>query len=113
MRVRRSENSTVRRFMEFAEKELITQWYPNYRSMKKLREKGFEVNRTAGITVRTVKVVLNTGEMEVLVTGLFDSQVYTVQDMKEVYGLRWGIETDCGYLKEELQPACSCTVFKA
>ena len=55
--------------------------------------------------LRTVKVVLNTGEEEVLVTSLFDSQVYTCQDLKEVYALRWGIESGYGYLKEELQPA--------
>ena len=52
-----------------------------------------------------VKAVLNTGEVEVPVTGLFDSQVYTDQDLKEVYGLRRGIEPGYGYLKEELQPA--------
>ena len=34
-------------------------------SMKKSREKGFEVNRTADITLRTVKDVFNTDEVEV------------------------------------------------
>lgn len=91
--------------MESAEKEVITQWYPSYCSMKRLREKGFEVNRNTGITVRTVKAVLNTGEVEVPVTSLFDSQVYTSHDLKEVYGLRRSIETGYGCLKEELQIA--------
>ena len=80
--------------------------------MKKLREKGFEINGKTGITVRTVKVILNTGEVEVPATNLFDSQAYTVLDLKEVCGLRWGIETGYGYLKEELPPTCYCTAFK-
>ena len=33
--------------------------------MKKLREKGFEINGKTGITVRTVKVILNTDEVKV------------------------------------------------
>ena len=73
--------------------------------MRKLRNKGFEVNGKTGITVRTVKAVLNTGEVEVSVTNLFDSQVYTVRDLKEVYGLHRDNETGYGCLKEELQPA--------
>ncbi|MDR0612353.1 MAG: hypothetical protein LBG45_02515 [Dysgonamonadaceae bacterium] len=105
MRVKQSAPRTVKRFMESVEKESIVRWYPGYRSIKKLREKGIEVNGKTGIALRMVKAVLNTGEVEVLVTSLFDSQVYTCQDLKEVYGLWRGIETGSGYLKEELQPA--------
>ena len=112
MQVKRSANSTVKRFMKSAEKEATVRWYPGSRSMKKLREKGFEVNGKTDITVRTVKAVLNTGEVEVSVTNLFDSQVYTVRDLKEVYGLRRGIEPGYGCLKEELPPICYRTAFK-
>jgi hypothetical protein len=105
MLIKQSENSTVKQFVESVGKDLISQWYPGYCSGKKLREKKIEVTRQTGITVLTVKVVLNTGEIEVPVTTLLDGQVYTVWDLKEVYGLRRGIETGYGYLKEELQPA--------
>jgi hypothetical protein len=50
-----------------------------------------------------VKIVLNTGETEVLVTNLYDTDSYTKEELKEVYHLRWGIETYYGYMKEELQ----------
>jgi hypothetical protein len=37
-----------------------------------------------------VKVKLSTGEDEILLTNLFDQEVYTLDDLKELYALRWG-----------------------
>jgi hypothetical protein len=47
--------------------------------------------------------MLDTGETEVVVTNLYDTDIYTQEDLKEVYHLRWSIETYYGYVKEELQ----------
>jgi hypothetical protein len=55
------------------------------------------------ITVRFVRIILSTGETEVLVTSLLDSDKYTTQMLKELYHLRWGIETFLGVLKERLK----------
>jgi len=55
------------------------------------------------ITVRFVRVGLSTGEVEVLVTSLLDGDKYTAQRLKELYHLRWGIETFFGVLKERLK----------
>jgi hypothetical protein len=55
------------------------------------------------ITVRFVRIRLSTGETEVLVTSLLDSDKYTTQMLKELYNLRWGIETIFGVLKERLK----------
>jgi hypothetical protein len=55
------------------------------------------------ITVRFVRVMLSTGETEVLVTSLLESNKYTVLMLKELYHLRWGIETLFGVLKERLK----------
>ncbi|KAA6319451.1 hypothetical protein EZS27_030657 [termite gut metagenome] len=38
-----------------------------------------------------------------LITNLYDTSLYTTEDLKEVYHLRWSIETFYGYVKEELQ----------
>jgi len=54
------------------------------------------------LTVRFVRVVLDTGEYEVLVTSLLDQQTYPPADFKELYYLRWGIETFYGILKTRL-----------
>jgi hypothetical protein len=50
-----------------------------------------------------VKVLLDTGETEILITNLHNTSAYTTEDLKEVYHLRCGIETFYGYIQEELQ----------
>ena len=52
--------------------------------------------------VRVLKVLLSTGEVETLITSLFDSE-FTAQDFKELYNNRWGIETKYNELKNKLQ----------
>lgn len=54
------------------------------------------------ITVRFIKVILSTGEIEVLATSLFNEE-YTQNDFKELYGLRWGVETFFSILKGRLE----------
>lgn len=43
--------------------------------------------------VRLIKVVLTTGEVEVLGTDLRDAQTYPAAEFQDVYGWRWGHET--------------------
>jgi hypothetical protein len=45
------------------------------------------------LQVRLVKVVLRTGEVEVVGTDLLDAQTYPAAEFGEVYGWRWGHET--------------------
>jgi len=54
------------------------------------------------IAVRFVRVVLSTGEFEVLVTSLLDEALYPTEDFLELYRFRWGIETFYGLLKTRL-----------
>lgn len=54
------------------------------------------------ITVRFVRVLLSTGEFEVLVTSLLDEILYPTQDFLELYGFRWGIESFYGLVKTRL-----------
>jgi hypothetical protein len=54
------------------------------------------------LTVRFVRVTLDNGEYEVLVTSLLDQQKYPTAIFKELYYLRWGIETFYGILKTRL-----------
>lgn len=54
------------------------------------------------ITVRFVSVRLSTGELEVLVTSLVDEKLYTTEIFKEIYHLRWGVESFYGLIKERL-----------
>ena len=54
------------------------------------------------ITVRFVRVQLETGEYEVLVTSLLDETEYPTIDFLEIYHLRWGIEGFYAILKTRL-----------
>ena len=60
------------------------------------KDKRREINRLGlpqQITVRFVRVVLDDGTVEVLVTSLVDESRYPTSLFKELYNLRWGVET--------------------
>lgn len=54
------------------------------------------------LAVRFVRVKLKTGEYEVLATSVLDPVILSRADLKELYRLRWGIETFYGILKTRL-----------
>jgi hypothetical protein len=103
MRVQRNACNAVKEFLASESTDTLIEWYPSYKSLDKLRARGKVVSKDTSIRVRMVKVLLDTGETEVLITNLYDSTECTKEDLKAVYHLRWGIETGYGYLKEELQ----------
>ena len=53
------------------------------------------------ITVRFVAVILSTGEIEVLMTSILDSNI-DKEEFKKLYGYRWEVETFFGVLKSRL-----------
>ena len=54
------------------------------------------------LMVRFVRVLLSTGEFEVLVTSLLDETLYPTYEFLALYGLRWGIENFYGLKKTRL-----------
>jgi len=54
------------------------------------------------LKVRFVKVELDTGEIEVLMTNL-EQEKFSSIDLEHIYRLRWGIETNFHYLKESMK----------
>ena len=61
------------------------------------REKG-----KPDLVLRVINYVLPTGEVEKLVTNIFDAS-FSVAVFGELYGLRWGVETCFRSLKSRLQ----------
>ncbi len=51
---------------------------------------------------RLVKIILSSGEVEVLVTSLLDEQSFTVEEFERLYYLHWGVETFFSRLKGRL-----------
>lgn len=59
-------------------------------------------NAKISIKVRVVKILLSTGETELLMTNLTNEEVNT-DEMNKLYNLRWQIETNYHSLKESLK----------
>jgi Transposase DDE domain len=55
------------------------------------------------ITVRLIKVVLDNGTIEVLMTSLTENNFFPIEIFKELYFKRWGIETLYDKLKNKLK----------
>lgn len=60
------------------------------------------IKKGTTVLVRLVKVVLPSGEIEVLATNLMDKAVITVADLADLYRQRWGVETVIDSLKNQL-----------
>ena len=78
--------------------EKIVTLYSSKKSKKAVREKGL----SNSLEVRLIKVLLPTGEIELLITSLLDQQRYPIEDFKDLYFKRWGIETFFGRIKGRL-----------
>lgn len=62
-----------------------------------------ERNLPLSLKVRFIRVLLSTGEYEVLVTSLLDEDKYPTQGFHKLYRWRWGIETYYGVIKTRLE----------
>lgn len=52
--------------------------------------------------LRVVRFILSSGELEILLTSL-SSDEYSLEDLKKLYFLRWGVETNYDTLKNKLE----------
>jgi hypothetical protein len=94
-------NREVAQFCRSRKKSRIVAISANREAIKRLREYGFIITTNTIIKVRLVRFNLPGGEQEILMTNLYNEQIYTTSDLKYLYSLRWGIET--AYCKEKNQ----------
>jgi hypothetical protein len=74
-----------------------------YFRKKKRVFSGKDYDKTTDLKVRLVRVELPSEEIEILMTSLLDSQIYPSSMFKELYFLRWGIETFYDQQKNKLR----------
>jgi hypothetical protein len=103
MRCQKNTNKSVKAFSESSLMDTTLEIYPPYSSVKKLEEKGITVSKHTPLKVRMVKVILESGVTEILITDLYDPFRFPTGSFKAIYNMRWGVETCYGYLKNELQ----------
>ena len=60
------------------------------------------LNEGKSICVRCTRIILKTGEIEYLFMNLTEEEI-SYDELKELYNLRWKIETNYGYLKNNVQ----------
>lgn len=103
MRCKTTFSNEVKSFVAGNLTDVITTIYPSLESIERLREHGYIVTLKTGIKIRMVKVVLPDGEIEVLLTNLYDDKIFTVKKLSRLYFMRWKIETAYGKQKNQLQ----------
>jgi len=89
IRFPRAGFSTVMAFWESGEREALVEL--EMPSSQRRSVEAYELPRR--VRIRLVKVELETGEVEVLGTSLVDEAEATREELKQLYGLRWGVET--------------------
>ncbi len=103
MRCRADFNNEVRSFMQTSSRSKIIELTPTSHAIKTLRTKGYILTHQTTIKIRMVKIDLHSGETEILLTNLYNQELYSVKELGYLYNLRWGIETSYGMQKNQLQ----------
>ncbi len=103
MRYPVSFNNEVKAFVKSGEMDQIIEFTATTTAIQNLSKLGYTVNKETRIKLRLLRIILDTGEVEVLVTNLFDKQEYPYSCFKELYWLRWGVETQFDVLKNNMQ----------
>lgn len=99
VRVQRNHSKLVSSFILSKKRTLIAEIFPQEKHLFA----GKDYDKTTSVKVRLVRVDLPGGEIEILMTSLLDSQIYPSSIFKELYFLRWGIETFYDELKNKLK----------
>lgn len=97
-RCKHSFNSITTQFMIGEEKDVIVE----IKAKQKQSFKNKKYNKKSIIKVRLIKVLLKSGEIELLMTSLLDTVKYPYEFFKPLYFKRWGVETYYDRLKNIL-----------
>jgi hypothetical protein len=91
-------NNVTKQFMESDKQDDIVE----IKSKQKQSFKNKTYTKDSTIHVRLLKVQLDSGEIELLMTSLIDNEKYPYECFKSLYFKRWGIETYYDRLKNIL-----------
>lgn len=95
--VKHDFHTEVAAFVADGVKQLLA---PNSASARQCR--GYHLS-VEPLTVRLIRVELNSGEIEVLATSLLDEKAYPQRAFAKLYALRWGIEENYKREKQRLE----------
>lgn len=90
-------------FIESKKTSTIIDLFPSDPSIKELKRCGYKVKKNQSIKVRLIKVKLPGGKIEILMTNLWEEDGYPSNEFKNLYAMRWGVETNIDFQKNILQ----------
>lgn len=99
MRMKPAFSNQLRAFAESDGQDTIILMNPGRPHM--IKDKPYD--KDTQLKVRLVKFALQGGEQVLLLTTLLDKKEFPISFLKEVYGMRWGVETRYDVLKNVLQ----------
>jgi hypothetical protein len=86
--------------LESAQSDVLLTLEPSQDAMNKCRELGLP---TAPLTLRFIKIRLDNGDDEILVTTLIDGEKYRHDVFKELYFKRWPVEEQYKFFKSRIE----------
>lgn len=98
----KESNRWIKDFIATGNQSSMVTIYPSKKIIEKMNEHGFRVSSKTGLTVRLVRVELEKST-EVLITNLLEDEGHMTSEFKELYNLRWKIETNISVQKNILQ----------
>jgi hypothetical protein len=102
--IRVNENyNFAKRFIASKKKSAIIDIFPSISSIKNLKLRGYLVKANTPLKVRLVRVNLPNNKTEVLMTNLWEEEGYESIEFKNLYALRWGVESNIDFQKNILQ----------
>ena len=99
-RIQSNSWKVVRQFYNSGRKEKIIFLLVTPSSVKHCEEMGLELRP---LKLRLIRVELDNGESEILITSLLDTEKYPHQQFEELYHLRWPVEEDYKVMKQRME----------
>jgi hypothetical protein len=101
-RVQSKGFKVVRQFVNSGKYEKIISLPPSVskKSLKICKDMGLDLEP---IRVRLIKIGLETGESEILITSLLDTTCYPYEEFAELYHCRWPVEEDYKTMKQWIE----------
>jgi hypothetical protein len=101
IRAKETQNM-IRAFIQSGKPSSVVDMQPTPSAIAGLKKSGFGVTRDTVVRVRLVRVELP-NSIEVLITNLWEEQGHPVEEFKDLYFMRWGVETNISTQKNILQ----------
>ena len=95
-RVQRKRWKIVRHFYNSGKMEQVISLPVPSTSIEQCKELGLDL---CPLKLRLIRVELDTGETEILITSLLDTRKYPYEEFAELYHLRWPVEEDYKTMK--------------